>query len=167
MTLNPIVALSYQLQKLINEHGSASTLREHLTLFRDHVINLEKKLAISESENAVLEIENSRLKSEAQNLKEKNAELSNKIQNYENFAHSDLLDDSKIKILVHLAKQNSSIPEGSISASIGLSHHLTLFHIVELLSKDMAQRSHNPFGGPNYLSLSHNGRRYLSEHKLL
>jgi protein-arginine kinase activator protein McsA len=43
MSLNPITALSEQLQKLINEHGSAAILRDHLALFKDQVLLLEKE----------------------------------------------------------------------------------------------------------------------------
>lgn len=45
MTLNPIAAVSEQLQKLITEHGSAAILRERLALFVDKVSHLEKENA--------------------------------------------------------------------------------------------------------------------------
>lgn len=51
-------------EKLINEHGSAAILREHLLL-------LKTQFAILEKENAVLKYENQNLKTENDNLKKK------------------------------------------------------------------------------------------------
>ena len=53
MNLNPITALSEQLEKLINEHGSAAILRDHLAMFKDQVMILEKKAAMLETENTI------------------------------------------------------------------------------------------------------------------
>ena len=78
MTLNPITALSDQFQKLINEHGSAAILRDHLALFRDQVALLEKKASLLGSENTFLQSENQKLKMEYQNLEAGNDELQKK-----------------------------------------------------------------------------------------
>lgn len=80
MTLNPITALSEQLQKLINEHGSAAILRDHLALFKDQVVILEKKAALLVSENTILKAENTELKAKVNQLTKDNEELRNKIQ---------------------------------------------------------------------------------------
>jgi uncharacterized protein with PIN domain len=69
MNLNPITALSEQLQKLITEHGSSTILRDHLALFKDQVVLLEKKSALLETENTMLKAENEKLKLENQQLK--------------------------------------------------------------------------------------------------
>ncbi len=167
MTLNPITALSDQLQKLITEHGSAAILREHLALFKDQVIDLEKKLTISESESAVLKTENEKLKSEVANLRIANNELAAKIKEYENPPHSNLLDESKLKILTLLSKQTTVVSESDIGPSIGLSHQAALFHLEELATKYMVLRSHNLMSGAPLWSLIQNGRRYLIEHNLL
>lgn len=76
MSLNPITALSEQLQKLINEHGSASILRDHLALFKDQVVLLEK-------ENAALTEKIKVLQSEKEQLTKDNEELRSKIQEYD------------------------------------------------------------------------------------
>jgi len=80
MTLNPITALSEQLQKLINEHGSASILRDHLAMFKDQVLLLEKKTTLSGSENAVLKRKLEESESKINKLTKDNEELRNKIQ---------------------------------------------------------------------------------------
>ncbi len=60
-------------EKLIIEHGSSSILRDHLALFKDQVIELEK-------ENSILKEQNSSLKSQVYNLEKDNAELRKEIQ---------------------------------------------------------------------------------------
>ena len=113
LSLNPITALSEQFQKFITEHGSATILRDHLALFKDQVVLLEKKAASLESENAVLKSENAilaaengELKSEAQNLAKENAVLANEIQEYKNPSHSDLINESSMKILGDAPRAN-------------------------------------------------------------
>jgi hypothetical protein len=54
MNLNPITALLDKFEKLINEHASASVLRDHVALLKDQIIDLERKNAALTSENAVL-----------------------------------------------------------------------------------------------------------------
>lgn len=87
MTLNPITALSEQLQKLINEHGSASILRDHLAMIKDQVVILEKKAALLESENTILKTENVELKTKVNQLTKDNEELRHKIQIHDQTAN--------------------------------------------------------------------------------
>jgi len=96
MNLNPITALSDQLQKLINEHGSAAILRDHLALFKDQVLLLEKKATLSESENAVLKRKLEDSESKINQLTKDNEELRSKIQKYEQPFHNNLLDEIKV-----------------------------------------------------------------------
>jgi hypothetical protein len=49
-----ITALSDQIQKLLNERASSAVLRDHLALFKDRAVDLEKKTAIRVSENVIL-----------------------------------------------------------------------------------------------------------------
>jgi cell division protein FtsB len=77
MTLNPITVLSEQLQKL-------AIHRNHLALFKDQVVLLEKKAALLESENA-------ELKAKVEQLTKDNEELRDKIKQYEQGSHNDLL----------------------------------------------------------------------------
>ncbi len=63
-------------EKLINEHGSAAILREHLSL-------MKTQFAILEREKAELKSENQTLKKENSNLKAENDKLQKKIRDYE------------------------------------------------------------------------------------
>ena len=111
MTLNPITALSEQLQKLINERGSAAILRDHLALFKDQVVIPEKKATLLESENAILKTENAELKAKTEQLTKDNDELKKKIQIYDNPAHDNLPDDVQVEILKLLYNRPILRPE--------------------------------------------------------
>lgn len=73
MNLNPIKALSDLLGKLIIEHGSAVIQEKQISLFRDELSILSRKLAEFETEN--------------QNLKTENANLKKRIKEYNNSNH--------------------------------------------------------------------------------
>jgi alanyl-tRNA synthetase len=168
MTLNPITALSEQLQKLITEHGSAAILRDHLALFKDQVVILEKKAALLESENAVLKTENGNLKTRTQQLTEENEELRRKIQSYDQPTHCNLLDEAKINILKLLFKQDKLVTQ-QIAQSLNFEIQTAKFHLEELKVNNML--SHNltrdKLGSPMMTwSLAQEGRRYLIENKL-
>jgi len=72
---NPITALSDQIQKLITEHGSSSILRDHLSMFKDQGVILEKQLDSLSSDNETL-------KSAKQKLEQENQELRSEIEQH-------------------------------------------------------------------------------------
>jgi hypothetical protein len=80
MSLNPITALSKQLEKLINEHGSAAILRERLALFVDKISQLEKENADLKTELHKTHEECIRLRSQI-----KNQSVANEFVEHEGF----------------------------------------------------------------------------------
>jgi vacuolar-type H+-ATPase subunit E/Vma4 len=127
MTLNPITALSEQLQKLINEHGSADILRDHLALFKDQVmlmekkyIDLEMKLVLSENEKSVLRSKIQELETKIQQFAKDNDELRGKVQNYEQSNHNLSFHEIEQKITLYL-KNNPKSSIKQISASTGVN----------------------------------------------
>lgn len=165
MTLNPITALSEQLQKLINERGSAAILRDHLALFKDQVVILEKKATLLESENAILKTENAELKAKTEQLTKDNDELKKKIQIYDNPAHDNLPDDVQVEILKLLYNRPNLRPE-DIQQSLKADLEAIKFHLTELKKLKMVQT--DAFGDyPTYQVwlLAQEGRRYVIEHK--
>jgi hypothetical protein len=82
MSLNPITALSEQLQKLINERGSSAILRDHLALFKDQVSLLEKENLRLVDECGIYKIDKEKLKSDFDHLKEENEILRSEIKEY-------------------------------------------------------------------------------------
>lgn len=88
MELNPIKVLFDPIEKLINEHGSATILREHISLFKTQLTILKEKFTEAEARIKQLESEN-------KNLKTEKDELTKKIQTYNKtpkpFFHENLL----------------------------------------------------------------------------
>lgn len=160
MKLNPITALFGPIEKLINEHGSATILRDQVSLFRDQLSILKEKFS-------GLEAENEKLKTENQNLKNENKELKKKIQIYDKSTHEDLLDKEQILILQCLATlpHDKMFPLDHIMLACNLSEQTTLFHLQELENKSMIE-SYDTNDDPCW-SIDHDGRRYLIKHKLI
>ncbi|MDD2310444.1 MAG: hypothetical protein PHH91_12755 [Desulfuromonadaceae bacterium] len=166
MSLNPIVALSEQFQKLINEHGSAAILRDHLALFKDQVLMLEKENLRLINESGVYKIGEEKLKSDREHLQKENEKLRSKIQESEQSAeHGNLLDKEKIKILTILAKQDWTVAE-HISRSTGINIQVVQFHLDELLNNKMVSASYSYVDDSEW-SLDHEGRRYLIKNGLI
>jgi regulator of replication initiation timing len=168
MTLNPITALSEQLQKLINERGSTAILRDHLALFRDQVVILEKKATLLVSENTILKTENTELKTKIEQLTKDNDELKKKIQHCntpdDNPMHDRPLVDVQVEILKLLYKQPNRRPE-DIRQSFKADLEAIKFHLTELKKMKMVQT--DTFGDyPTYQVwlLAQEGRRYVIEH---
>ena len=65
-----------QIEKLINEHGSSSVLRDHLAF-------LKEQFALLEKENALLKEENKVFKSQFEDSQKDNEELRHKIKEHE------------------------------------------------------------------------------------
>lgn len=185
MSLNPITALSEQLQKLINEHGSAAILRDHLALFKDQVVLLEKENARLVSGNSELTTKETVLRGEKEILEAKieqltkdNEELRSKIQKYEQSTnqttHKIILDDHKVNIL-KLLFNAENMATSEIAESLNINLQLANFHIEELCKLEMVirlivSRMQNIEGGriiktiPTKVSgctIAQRGRKYL------
>lgn len=138
MTLNPITALSEQLQKLINEHGSSTILRDHLALFKDQVVSLEKKnLSLRpnvldlKSEKGVLQAEIEKLKAIIKNH-EKQASI-RKIAEQQTL-HDNLLSEVEINILLYVAT-NASKNSTQIAEAMGIAETIIDFHLLGMKEK--------------------------------
>ncbi|MDP3014124.1 MAG: hypothetical protein Q8M92_07785 [Candidatus Subteraquimicrobiales bacterium] len=165
MNLNPITALSDQLQKLINERGSAAILRDHLALFKDQIVLLEKENVQLRSENTVLTSKVEILQTENQQLTKDNEELRSKIQKYEQTSHSNLLDEIKVNILVLLSKYDK--PDTKQIAHFLKAHEeIIKFHLTELENHKMIH-SYLIMGAPARWGLTHAGRKYLIDNNLI
>ena len=70
MNINPIKLLSEQLEKLINEHGSSTILRERLESLRDDIQRLQQKNVALEAESAKIKEENTKLLKDLEKYRE-------------------------------------------------------------------------------------------------
>jgi len=83
--MNPITALSEQLQKLIIEHGGAAITRDNLAYLRDQLSALEKQYSSLEKENEKLKFENSDLKTNISLLEEENESQKKRADNLQKY----------------------------------------------------------------------------------
>lgn len=164
MAINPITALSDQLQKLINEHGSATILRDHLALFKDQVVLLEKKAISLESENLDLKDKLEKTKQELEKLKKDNEKLKMDVQKYQQPSTSDL-EEVKVNILLFLSKHEDAHAQ-NISSALNIGLQTTQFHLEELEEAEMVNASYF-MGGETEWFLAQGGRRYLVRNNLI
>lgn len=151
-----------EIEKLINEHGSAVILKERLALAADQYSALEQKNAAFDLRNKELETEKRRLELDNQKLREKVRDLEDKL--VERRAQP-LLEEVREKILLLLAKRNgSTITE--ISKSLNIEAQLGTFHLNELLTIKFVHHP-APYGSSPRWSIAQEGRRYLVNHGLL
>jgi predicted Rossmann fold nucleotide-binding protein DprA/Smf involved in DNA uptake len=150
-----------QIEKLINEHGSSTILRDHLALFKDQVVLLEKENNNLKSKITILKTKNAELTKENQELREK-------VQEYEQ-PHKNLVDEKKIDILKLLFNQDK-LPTEKIAQILGYEIQTTKFHLEELKANNMVAcaPSHRRNEPPSWKwSLTQEGRRCLIENKLI
>ena len=166
MTLNPITALSEQLQKLIKEHGSASILRDHLALFKDQVVILEKKATLLQSENVILKTENGKLNSKIQQLIKNDEKLWQKIQKYEQ-SHNILLDKEKTDILLYIHKNIGDTLTFQIIQSLNMSEDIAKYHLHELYKEELISKGLPILPGQQSWNINDKGKKYLIENKLI
>jgi regulator of replication initiation timing len=71
-----LMALFKPLEKLITEHGSATILRDHVSLMKAQTSILEKENKALKQENADLKIENNKLRKIIDNCEKENEKIS-------------------------------------------------------------------------------------------
>lgn len=173
MTLNPITALSEQLQKLITEHGSAAILREHLALFKDQVVvlekqsvALEKKIAVLESDKLLMHTKMKDLEVINEQLKDDNSDLRKQAETHNNPVASGSLGKIKERILLFLATEHDDVTAEQLAQAISVNSQVVLFYLEELKQTKMVYDMLNTMR-PTRWRLWHEGRRYLVERSLI
>lgn len=150
-----------EIERLINEHGSAVILKERLALASDQYSALEQKLAASELRTKELESANQRLNSD---LEKTTIELQN-LKKLTEQSHGSRLEELREKILV-LLSQNETLEVEEISSHLNIGTQLATFHLEELKKTAMVN-DYFGFDMPTCWGLIHGGRAYLVRHGLL
>lgn len=150
-----------EIERLINEHGSASILKERLALASDQYGALEKKLSEANLRNEQLQSENASFRLDFEKAQEKIRNLEEKLIEH----HGARLDEVKEKILVLLAAQDDY--EQNIARTLGIGAQVAAFHLEELSEKEFIYRSLSMMGETYPWQLIQNGRRYLITHGLI
>ncbi len=150
-----------EIERLINEHGSAVILKERLALASDQYSSLEKKLTETNLRNEQLESENSSLRSDLKKTQEKIRNLEEKLVE----RHGQRLEDIREKLLQILAS-HSDITSQQISSALGKSAEFVTFHLTEMENASLVHGSYFA-GGDTEWSIAQGGRYYLVRHGLL
>lgn len=145
------------LEKLINEHGSATILKERIALANDKYSALERELSASKSREAELAAENQSLKLDNEKLRQEIQRRNDESEKEK--SHKKPLDDPKVKILKYLSENDAS-STGEIADGLNIKLQLVKYHLEELYHSNMVDQEHNPLGG-NWWSLKQPGRKYL------
>lgn len=105
------------IEKLINEHGSATILKERITLANDKYAALEQKFSESElsvkkseSENEALRLDNSKLQEQLCSLKKELSEISNHPFKFDESSGTWVGDNSNTRYCARCKTQNISSP---------------------------------------------------------
>jgi len=149
------------IEKLINEHGSANILKERIGLANDKYSALEAKYAAAEKRIKVLESENQALEQNNNNL---NAEIDNfKTQQVKQ--DGDQLDKQKEAVLLFIANNPDSTDQ-QIATNTGMGSEVAAFHIQEMEDNNLIYGSYAFNSDPRY-SLDQGGRGYLIKRGLI
>lgn len=67
MSLNPVVAISDRLEKLLNEHSSSIVLKDNIAFLKDQLSFVKDKFAALEHENDRLKLNEQKLQETCRN----------------------------------------------------------------------------------------------------
>ena len=150
------------IEKLINEHGSATILKERIALAEDKHAALERRLSESEVRVKQLESEKQAVESDNLELKEKVRGLVAQLDE----RHGQRLEEIREKILTVLSSglEYTSL---QISAVLSVGEQLATFHLEELAKTRLVSASKFYTGQPTIWRLAQDGRGYLVNHGLL
>jgi hypothetical protein len=155
-------ALFGDVEKWINEHGSAALLEQRLKLADDKYDALERGKAQSDERAAILESETSKLREQVRALSVRVAEL-------ERTAPRDgRLEEVRERILVLLARlpTGNRVMAAEVARSAGIGEQVARFHLDEMKEASMVNAAYFTTGRIDW-SLGPEGRRYLIENGLL
>lgn len=147
-------------EKLINEHGSSTILKERIELINDKYEALSDKLENSKKENQLLHQENETLKQQIVDLQ----------RQLESYPVNDEFPHEQKEILKLLFKTNDSVRDELIARELNIEIGVLNYHIDELLEKEFINHPSYIMGssltgtkGYRKQSISKNGRKYVVE----
>ena len=175
--MNPFDALV----TLINEHGSASIMRDRILLLKEQFeaklsasessvaelvnqVNIQKgKIAELELQNEKLHSDNKALQLDNENLHQQNRNSGKQLKQ-EN-EHNLTLSEVEQSILMQLA-QHQSMSASEVESTLGLAKTVAAYHLEELKNKGMICEERVPMV-ENIWSLCQLGRRFLLARRVI
>lgn len=165
------MGLSALFEKLINEHGSSTILKERIAAFKDQLIDLENENESLESENAVL-------KSQINDLQKQKTEITKDkevCQAQLDKIHSICLNENHEKVLISVASHSGQYPE-VLSKVSGLSvqevtaklNYLSSLGLLHYQVRYLIDQNQKPFSSRevNIWFISKPGHAYIKANNL-
>jgi hypothetical protein len=167
--MNPITLI----EKLINEHGSSTILKERLELLKDQMSALEKENNALKSENAVLKDKakhfESKINDAAKEIQRLN-EIINAFQKHQGIRKYDEVTEDVLKVFFQFGR-DLSIYDCVRALSLDVStirYHFDLLLEGNLIIQTRAgfDSSWTGESSPDMYDLTPTGRKYIVENKL-
>lgn len=150
------------IEKLINEHGSATILKERIALANDKYAALERKLSDAESRINQLEAEKQGIELDYYKLKDRVQNLEQQIVE----RHGQRMEDVREKLLVILSQGQEALV-AQLAQALSISEQLATFHLEEMAKTRFVSAARFYTGRPTIWKIAQDGRGYLVSHGLL
>jgi len=144
------------IEKLINEHGSSSILRDRLCLIQDKAAEFERKFKLLEAEAIILRKELTEQKADKARLEAESLDLKERLNVYEQPKHSNPTDEQMdiLKLLI-----NSTLRVEQITVQINRVVAAIRLDLEDLTDAGLIEIEHSL--GFEFVSLTRKGRIYL------
>jgi hypothetical protein len=156
------------IEKLINEHGSATILKERIALANDKYIALERRLTECDAAKIKLTADNEALRF---SLEKATIEIQN-LKKISEPSHDSRFDEVRERVLVTVAKSDGAT-EQQIAKISGASDLIVKYHLEELRKTKLVGVQHTMgsdwegTGGTSNWSVLQPGLVYLVRHGLV
>jgi len=161
------------IEKLINEHGSSTILKERLELLREQTSALEKENNALKSENAILKGEKNAIESQFDKAIREIERLNQIIARLEKDDTRGHLDAVKEKILKLFFDACCGLSVEDVAASLSINASIAQYHFDLLLEDKLIAQTRVAFesswareSSPALFGLTPLGRKYVIENKL-
>jgi septal ring factor EnvC (AmiA/AmiB activator) len=151
-----------EIERLINERGSAKIMKERLALAADQYSALEKKLSNADIRIEQLESENKKLHL---NLEKAKTQIRDFEEKFIASHNGGTLEEIKVKILLLMSEHEEAYTH-QIASSLGIGTQTAIFHLEELEEKEMVGMSIS-IGAECPWYLNQEGRKYLVRNNLI
>lgn len=159
------------IEKLINEHGSATILKERIQLANDKYSALEDKVSILQQENGILKEQNTNLKSQLDEAKKKIDSLNQTIEQLNKNNKRDNLDDVTVDILKMFfnAGRELSVRDFRNMPINVIQYHFDILmqHNFIIPSSAGIVSSWSGEDSPGMYDITPAGRKYVIENKII
>ena len=151
------------IEKLINEHGSSTILKERLQLFSDKYSALENKLEAAQQKNSALEAKNKSLESQLQQAQQEIKRSQEIINTGAEAQGIEKLNEIEESILETLFKTNTHFSVANLALEFSIEESPIKYHIEHLLSMKFLGYGPTSMNAPMYYVISEAGRKYVVE----